>query len=152
MELSPVTKHGDLHEKSAPTPGLALAIFIICLFGFFTVYSCWGQRTKKMPPFVTSDNRKDLVSLLDTGLLGGCLGSGGGGLTHTTKNFPPLRTSNCFKLLPLYNVECLVISIHSGWANNMSSFCWVARRTHAATPCIWNRLHPSQQQALGLHE
>jgi hypothetical protein len=68
VEPSSVTKHSHLHEKPPHTPS-----FIICQFGFFffTVYRCWGQRSKKMPAFVTSDNRKDLVSLLDTGLTGG---------------------------------------------------------------------------------
>lgn len=40
-----------------------------------------------MPTFVTSDNGKDLVSLLDTGLLGVASGLGRG-LTRTTKQFP----------------------------------------------------------------
>lgn len=106
---SSATKHADLHEKPAGLP-VPPAWFIICQFGFFTVYTSREQRSKKMPAFVISDKRKDLVSLLVSTLLGvtsDLVERVCGGLYPCNKAIPLLLTSNCFKVQPLYKVECL---------------------------------------------
>lgn len=128
---SSVTKHADLHEKPAGLP-VPPACFIICQFGFFTICTGREQRSKKMPAFVISDKRKDLVSLLVSTLLGvasDLVERVCGGVVPCNKAIPPLLRPTVSKYSPYIKLSVWVISILFGWADNMSSFCCLARRT-----------------------